>query len=567
MRWWLALAFASIASLTALVVAKVFVTRSDASISARIAEFAAGSAVSAATAVSQQDTADGIRTAVRTFSSTRHMSVFVFDENGNLVTPARSAGVDVRSLPNHDSLLATALSGRRLVETTDDGGRVTIALPLSRPEARALVAVVARPDREATLGIVHREIVSAAVWATAAGALAGLGVAVLITRRIRRIASAAREIESGRFDITLAPRFPDEVGLLAETIAQMGQRLAASFAVLESDRDRLERLLERLHEGVVAVDMALRVEFANTRASRLLGVELLPGAPLPDAPPELRGFAIGLFAIGAEPTVLRVTTADESSLTLTGLPAARQGASAVLVIVDTTETDRRDAAERAFVTNAAHELRTPLTAIASAVGALQHGGRDEPETLDRFLEVIERQTSRLGSLVDALLTLARVETSTESPRLEPIPLAEFLEDVVGNIRETAGIDIRLDVPDDLVVLGHRGLLTQALANLLSNAVSHGRGREVCVTAWSDRSGSAQLRVSDAGPGIRRIEVEKLFERFSRGERTEATGYGLGLAIVKSAVTAMNGQIDVWSEPDRGTAVTLGLAAVESGVLA
>lgn len=567
MRWWLALAFACIALLTALVVAKVFVTRSDASIRARIAEFAAGSAVSAATTLSREETTAGIRNAMRSFSSTRRMSVYVFDENGELVTPARSLGVDFRSLPNREALVGTALSGRRLVETIDDGKRVTIALPLRRPDARALVVVVARPDLEATLGIVHREIVSAAVWATAAGALAGLGVAVLITRRIRRIASAAREIESGRFDIAIEPRFRDEIGGLAETIDQMRGRLAASFAVLESDRDRLERLLERLHEGVVAVDAALRVEFANTRASALLGDDVQPGAPLPDALPQLRGFAIGLFDDGAAPAVLRVTTPDESSLTLTGLPASRQGASAVLVIVDTTEADRREEAERAFVTNAAHELRTPLTAIATAVGALQAGGTDEPDTRDRFLEVIERQTTRLGSLVDALLTLSRVETMTESTMLEPIRLTEFLDDLVEQLPETAGVHVRLEVRDDPTVWGHRGLLTQALTNLLSNAVSHGRGEALSVTAWAGRGGAVRLRVSDSGPGLRRVEVEKLFERFYRGKKPEAPGYGLGLAIVKSAVTAMNGEIEVWSEPGKGTSVTLVLDAIEAGVAA
>jgi signal transduction histidine kinase len=101
--------------------------------------------------------------------------------------------------------------------------------------------------------------------------------------RLRRIAGAARAIADGRFEGTLKPGFRDELGDLAVTVETMRLRLRDSFAELEAERDRLRRLLERLHEGVVAVDQDLAVVFGNRVAATILGVESLEeGSTLPE---------------------------------------------------------------------------------------------------------------------------------------------------------------------------------------------------------------------------------------------------------------------------------------------
>ena len=145
-----------------------------------------------------------------------------------------------------------------------------IALPLRTGDGRALIAVANRPELRAELGIVHDQVVEAALLAVLVGAAAGLLIAVLISRRLRRIASAASAIEQGGFDTELRPRFHDELGDLAETIDRMREHLRTSFSNLESERDRLRRLLERLHEGVIAVDRDLRVQFANGVAAGIV---------------------------------------------------------------------------------------------------------------------------------------------------------------------------------------------------------------------------------------------------------------------------------------------------------
>ena len=156
------------------------------------------------------------------------------------------------------------------------------------------------------------------------------------------------------------------------------------------------------------------------------------------------------------------------------LPAARGSRTGVVVLTDVSEQERRERAEREFVTNAAHELRTPLSAIASAVEVLQHGAKERRDDRDRFLSVVERQTTRLTSLANALLTLARAQTGSEPVRLEPVQLAPIVHEIAGD-DGASRISIELCC-EDIAVLAHRELLHQALANLTANALKYAGGR-------------------------------------------------------------------------------------------
>lgn len=565
MRWWLALAFAGIAALTAVAVAQVFTARSEAAIRERSQEIVAGAAVAAASAIPADATREQIHTRVEQFGTRRQIALFVFAPDGTLVTSERARGVSVETLPNLGSLLETALAGRREVETIDDGRLVTVALPMQREQTGALIAVASRSDLEDALGIVRDEIVSAAAWATAIGALVGLVVALLITRRLRRIAAAAAEIEQGRFDRSLAPRFHDELGTLAETIDRMREHLRVSFERLEADRDRLERLLEQLQEGVIAVDRELKVEFANSRARALLGSVVAPGRrlPIPWADHELESALHALFEPGAEPVVLRMEPEPGQTYVVALLPPASGSRTGVVVVTDVSEKERRERAEREFVTNAAHELRTPLAAIASAVEVLQAGAKEEAADRDRFLEVVERQTSRLTRLAHALLTLARAQTRSESLALEPVQLDSLVRNAVGRSR---GVRVDIDAAGtEIEALAHPELLHQALESLVANAHKHAPAAEVLVGVR--RLGrNARIEVSDSGPGMTATEARRATERFYRGSPGERDGFGLGLPIVRESVVAMGGELEIESRPGEGTTVSIVLPiAAAAGV--
>ena len=556
MRWWLALTFAGIAAVTAIAVAQVFSARSESAIRERASELTAGSVVTAGLEISDATTLAEVRSRARELGDARRMAFFVLDDDGGLITPDQARGITLGTLPNVDRLRDGALGGQRIIETSDGGRVVAVALPLRRGPGAALVGVAASPDLEEAVGIVRDEIVRAALWAVAIGAAVGLGVATLITRRLRRIANAAADIEQGRFDRELTASFGDELGVLAGTIDDMRKRLRTSFEGIQGERDRLLRLLEQLQEGVIAVDRDLRVEFANSRARSLLQQELAAGTALPEPWPELplRNAAESLFTPGADVQTIRAHLDSGTTYIVVLLPPpAGTSQAGVVVITDVTEQERREWAERDFVMNAAHELRTPLAAIASAVEVLQSGAKALPDDRDRFLTIVERQTTRLTMLARSLLMLARAQTGSESVQLEPVPVPELFDELA---QETDEPEVTVDVCcDDVVVRAHRELLYQALENVTANARKHA-ARRLLLRAQHVDGDRIRIDVADDGRGMSRHDAERALDRFYRAPGAPRDGFGLGLPIVREVVRAMDGTLSIESVPGEGTTVSI-----------
>jgi signal transduction histidine kinase len=559
MRWWLALAFAAIAALTALSIAEVFNNRAETALRNQGANLAVGQTGAAAHQISDE-VAHGARGAVLA-RTVDHLpfALWVFDSNGKLLTPAIARGAAFENVPGAPAVLRQTLTRGRQVRSVRGGEAYIIGLGL-RHNTGAVVSFVRRPELQQELGIVHDQLLRAALVAVLIGAVVGLLVATLIARRLRRIANAAAEIEAGAFDTPLEVSFPDELGALAETIDHMRIRLRGSFRDLEAERDRLRQLLEGLTEGVIALDRELRIVFWNGAARALFQEHPIEtGEPIPDPwlgfP--LRTFAAELFD-GTAVLQARIV-GDDHIFALTGIPARLGTSDAILVVADISERERRERAEREFVTNAAHELGTPLTAIRASLEVLQGGAKEDREERDRFLSLIERQTLRLGRLRRALLALARAQTRHEPLQLEAVPLGDLLQRVASEV-DAGDVDVRIDADDDTVAFAHPELLEQVVFNLVENSLRHANATEIELVASRLDSGLVTIEVRDDGKGIGPDERERLFDRFYRGSTESEAGFGLGLAIVREAVRAVGGTIRIAPGPDGGTVVSVVLAA-------
>jgi signal transduction histidine kinase len=565
MRWWLGLTFAAIAAVTAFSVAQVFNHGAASALHDRGEELAIGQSVSAASAASKALQQGNLSDAAPLIAERRRFSLYVFSQTGELLTPAVSRGVNFADVPDGQRALRAALAGGRYVVSHGNGSSFVIGLEL--PQGGAVVSYARRPELLRELGIVHDQILNAAVIAVAVGGFVGLLVAMLIAARLRRIARAAARIEAGGFDEPLQSPFGDEVGALADSIDQMRQRLRESFGRLGDERDRLRQLLEGLHEGVIAVDRQLRITFANQAARTLLtGSALTVDEQLPDVWPDfpLRDFAGRLFE-GADRLVQTRVVTGERTFSLFGVPA-HAGADGILVLTDITERERRERAEREFVANAAHELGTPLTAIATSLEVLRAGAKEDAEERDRFLELIERQTSRLARLRRALLALARAQTRQEALQLEPVTTGALLESVADELRAAGlGGEIVVGAPDELAVLAQPELVEQVVLNLAENALRHGSATQVELRARAVGGNLAAIEVRDDGTGIPPADRDRLFDRFYRGSGRGTDGFGLGLAIVREAVRALGGTIEVHSPREGGTVVRVTLARAEAPV--
>ena len=345
----------------------------------------------------------------------------------------------------------------------------------------------------------------------------------------------------------------------------MRLQLRESFAQLEFERDRLDQVLERLHEGVVTVNSDLEVEFANAAARRAFGLDgPLEGDTLPEPWEDfsLGQMAANLFRPDAKISHARVAPDDLRTFALVGIPAGDTGDSAVFVITDISEQERRERAEREFVTNAAHELKTPLAAISGAVEVLQAGAKEIPEDRDVFLAHIERESSRLGRLARALLVLARAQTNQEAPNLMPIELRPLLEEVAAGLRLKDGVAVVVECEPELTALTERDLIEQVVANLGENAAKHTEEGSIQFSGRRLSPGRVLVEVRDSGRGIPRHEQERVFDRFYRGSEPGEEGFGLGLAIVRQSVRALGGTVVVDSSRGQGTSVRVTLPAAE-----
>jgi PAS domain S-box-containing protein len=218
-----------------------------------------------------------------------------------------------------------------------------------------------------------------------------------------------------------------------------------------------------------------------------------------------------------------------------------------------------DRAKDQFFAMANHELRTPLTSIAGFTDTLLRlDERLDADSRREYLQIIDRQASRLTTLVEDLLTLSKVQGDSDEVKAETFAVAPAIEQL---LVDTKRDDVVVNIDPHLKVCADEQQFHQMLANYLDNATKYGDGTvEVCAR---NGGGNVVLEVRDRGSGVPDELMPRLFGRFSRGQAVAQAGIpgtGLGLAIVRGLARAQGG--DAWYEPrePRGSAFCIRLPA-------
>lgn len=216
---------------------------------------------------------------------------------------------------------------------------------------------------------------------------------------------------------------------------------------------------------------------------------------------------------------------------------------------------------RRFVADASHELRTPLTAIRGFAELHRQGAVKGEEATKELIGRIEKESLRMGSLVEDLLLLARLDQAREMST-DPVNISSAVNEAVESARAAGPhYPITVTAPeDDIYVLGDAYRIHQVIANLLANARTHTpEGTPINVTLSQTEDGTT-VSVSDKGPGLSEADQERIFERFYRADpsrvRTNGDGSGLGLSIVDAVMRAHRGRVSVASTLGDGATFTL-----------
>ena len=222
---------------------------------------------------------------------------------------------------------------------------------------------------------------------------------------------------------------------------------------------------------------------------------------------------------------------------------------------------------RQFSGDASHELRTPLTILKGETEVALRWAK-HPDEFRKMLESSMEEIDRMGRIIEDLLTLAKSEAGSRSLVIKPFSLSDLLQGIylqANTLGEAKNIKthLKLDVTEEIRLMGDELRLRQLFLNLVANAVNYtpDGGQVEIILAVAD--GEAKVTVSDTGIGIPAEHLPHIFDRFYRVDKArnrEDGGTGLGLAIVKSLAEAHGGRVEVASTPGEGTAFTVFLPA-------
>ena len=298
-----------------------------------------------------------------------------------------------------------------------------------------------------------------------------------------------------------------------------------------------------------------------------------PGALQASLGPVLPGWDLRLDASAATASQARVARRQAAFQVASAASAVLLGAVLTfLAIRRFLQRVRLAEVRHDFLTTVSHELRTPMTSIRMLIDALVADPDPQPERTRSYLEVVSRETMRLGRLVDDYLTFARLERGGMNYDFQPTAPETVVEAAVrsvGSRFDSPGCDFRTEVSADLPrVRADAPSLTTALLNLLENAHKYtGAHKRILLTVT--RSGDTVcFAVTDNGRGFDPRHRARIFEKFHRLEASggPVTGAGLGLHIVKSIVDAHGGRVEVETAPGEGSRFALHVPVVPDEVL-
>jgi two-component system, OmpR family, phosphate regulon sensor histidine kinase PhoR len=353
-------------------------------------------------------------------------------------------------------------------------------------------------------------------------------------------------------DVAVADRlYHAELDDLARAIEELRATIVRQREAHEEHRAAMDEIVASLGEGLIAVDPKGRVVVANPRVAEMFGAgPHLVGRSALEIVRKQSVVAALDRALRGEASTERIESHDRQiEVRVVPVEASREIA-AVALFIDVTEIERLQRVRKDFLDDFSHEVRTPLTGVKSAAETLDAGGLT-PEHEQQLRQIMQRQIVRIERLVTDLSELNQIESGRLQLQRRPVNLRDILGTLAEDFQERTSA-MRFSVTGEDAVVPIDPLRAQQIfANLLDNACKHGGRGEVAIEVASE-NGDAIVRVSDEGPGIPPHELDRVFHRFYRVDRSRSQpGTGLGLAIAKHLVALHGGSIRAYNRPAGG----------------
>ena len=354
----------------------------------------------------------------------------------------------------------------------------------------------------------------------------------------------------------------EELSPLIGKIRSQNRQINRHLETLRQRREEFDAITEHMSEGLLVIDRETHVLSYNSAALRLLGETNRPVEENESVLTLNReaGFRRCVEEVLAGRRCEELLENEERCCRVFAGPVEQDGVltGAVLIVMDVTEKERREALRREFTANVSHELKTPLTSILGTA-EIMRSGLVKPEDTAHFAGNIHREAQRLIGLVNDVIKISRLDEGSPAALWETVDLHQVAETVMDQLALSAERkEVTLTLEGSCGnVRGVYQIVEEIVYNLCDNAIAYNRpGGSVTVRLDTAAEGE-RVRVSDTGIGIPQEVQSRVFERFYRVDKSHSSGgTGLGLSIVKHGAAYLGARVELESEPGKGSTFTL-----------
>ena len=384
-------------------------------------------------------------------------------------------------------------------------------------------------------------------------------LSLFLSRRVSKL--IIKPINELDLDNPAANETYEELTPLLNKLSTQKKTIDRQVKEANQKQEEFKMITENMSEGFLVIDKDSNVLSYNQAAIRLLEVSEGKGSSVL-AFNRSKGFrSVVLDALSGERAENNITH-DENTYNLIANPVYENDniIGAVIVIIDITESAKREHLRQEFTSNVSHELKTPLTSISGFAEMMKAGGMPE-ETVVDFSTSIYDEAQRLINLVSDIIKISELDEDVVPFEKENVDICELAKDILKRLTPVANKrNITLNIIGDTAyVYGTKKILDEMIYNLCDNAIKYNKENGVVDVIINTTDSKVNLTVRDTGIGIPKGEQSRVFERFYRVDKSHSKlvgGTGLGLAIVKHGAAYHDAEISLESTEGKGTSVTV-----------
>lgn len=386
-------------------------------------------------------------------------------------------------------------------------------------------------------------------------------IAKIVIIPLKKVEKKTDEINAGDFGLELIQPDIRELAKLTESINGMAKRLKNQFIDLSLEKEKFNSLLQNLKEGVFAFDTQNRILFQNKNIPDTLVLPNSQSRLIHDAIVVDELMQLIMASIESKIEKRKTIQCNQHFYNIRLYPVKSNNFVFIYlgVILDVTEEKQNQIIREQFFENASHELKTPITSIKGFAETLENKLRLPANSQEKkFLEAILRNTDRMISIVDDMMTISKLENLSTAIHLEKFNLYDLVSNIsqsLSSIIDKKNQKILISINSDFEVQADLILLEHLLINLISNASKYSLdGTTIRIHAYKILE-KIIIDTIDQGIGILPEDAERIFERFYRVDSNRSRkegGTGLGLSIVKHIARLHDGDVSVIPNPEGGS---------------